>query len=114
MNGSQVIILIGNGDGTFQPPIDYSVPFGIAVAIADFDGDGNLDLAVDNLPSSVGGIFSFLSGNGDGTFNTPQVIHIGVGPLSIATGDFNGDGKPDVAINSWNAGTATILLNTSH
>jgi len=114
MNGSQVIILIGNGDGTFQPPINYSVPFGIAVAIADFDGDGNLDLAVDSLPSSTGGIFSFLSGNGDGTFNAPQVIHIGIGPLSIATGDFNGDAKPDVAINSANAGTATILLNTSH
>ncbi len=112
---SQVIILLGNGDGTFQSPIGYNVSiYGIAVAIADFDGDGNLDLAVDSSPGSTSGIFSFLSGNGDGTFNTPQIIHVGVDPLSIATGDFNGDGKPDVAINSANAGTATILLNTGH
>jgi len=112
---SQVIVLLGNGDGTFQSPITYNISiYGIAVAIADFNGDGNLDLAVDCTPGSTGGTFTFLSGNGDGTFNTPQIIHIGVDPLSIATGDFNGDGKPDVAINSWNDGTATILLNTGH
>jgi hypothetical protein len=112
---SQVIILIGDGDGTFQSPIAYNIStYGIAVAIADFDGDGNLDLAVDSSPSSTSGTFSFFSGNGDGTFKAPQIIHVGVDPLSIATGDFNGDGKPDVAINSWNDGTATILLNTGH
>lgn len=64
--------------------------------IADFNGDGNLDLAVCNLGDST---FSVLLGNGDGTFG-PQLVTQTAGAISMAVGDFNRDGKLDLAIVS--------------
>jgi len=64
--GDQVAILLGNGDGTFQPPVNYtagSLPS--SVTAADFNGDGKLDLVVTNYDSKS---VSVLLGNGDGTF----------------------------------------------
>jgi len=62
-----VSIFLGNGDGTFQPKVDYSTSSGPAsVAVGDFNGDGNLDLAVANLAD---GTVSIFLGNGDGTFH---------------------------------------------
>jgi hypothetical protein len=83
-----ISVLLSNGDGTFQPPIYYSFPNGVTdVVVADFNGDGKLDLAV------VAGSIRVMLGNGDGTFKAGIA-----GPSAnlIAVGDFNGDGKPDL------------------
>jgi hypothetical protein len=66
--------------------------------MADFDGDGKADLAVANRGDNS---LSVLLGNGDGTFQTHVDYALGGGPSSVAYGDFNGDGRPDlvVAIN---------------
>src|SRR5438552_1604767 len=100
--GGTLGVLLGNGDGTFQPAVISSIPQasgGQQLAIADFDGNGTLDVA------SGAGNFLLL-GNGDGTFQ-PALILGADGP-GIAVGDFNLDGKPDLAV-----GGVTILLNIS-
>ncbi len=100
---SSVNTFLGNGDGTFQAPINIARPpfdgvQSVEVALADFNGDGKPDVAF-----GTGEIV--LLGNGDGTF---QFVPLGAGGVGIATGDFNGDGRPDIAV-----GGVAVLLNIS-
>jgi len=89
------VVLMGNGDGTFQNPVAYSTELAYSLAIADFNNDGNLDIVVANLdPSTV----SVYLGNGDGTFQPPLASGTTYGSYYIAVGDFNNDGKLDVVI----------------
>jgi len=105
---SAVSVLIGKGDGTFGAPVKYSAGEGpLALAVADFNGDGRLDLAVANNRSRN---VSLLWGKGDGTFDAPVNFGAGVNPLALAVGDFNGDGQPDLAV--VNDGGVLVLLNT--
>jgi len=95
-------VLLGKGDGTFQPATSISVPLEIGpsqLAIADFNGDGKLDIA-------SGDANFLLLGNGDGTFQSPLLL--GAGGPGIAAGDFDGNGSLDLAV-----GGVTILLNRS-
>jgi len=96
-----VSILLGNGDGTFQPQKKAITPtYPHELAAADFDGDGNLDLAING---SSNGFLGVMLGNGDGTFK-PEQVYITTwglaGAVSPAPGDFNGDGKLDLAVLS--------------
>lgn len=109
---SGLTILLGNGDGTFAPSSGSPIPAGgapSAIVVADFNGDGKLDLAVTNSGSNN---VSILLGSGDGTF-TPSAdspIPVGSAPVAIAVADFNGDGKLDLAIANHTSDTVTILL----
>jgi len=104
LNDSEIVVFRGNGDGgTFQSPSAVPVPNPLqrAFALADFNGDGKLDLAIPGV---------LLPGNGDGTFRSPiQLSPIG-GPTGLVAADFNGDGKPDLAINNLGI---SILLNVA-
>jgi hypothetical protein len=93
---NSVSVLLGNGDGTFQPAVSYPVGANpIAVSIGDFTGDGKLDIFTVNSNSSV----SVLLGNGDGTFQSQVATNIVTNQLSdVTVGDFNGDGKLDLAM----------------
>ena len=99
----------GNGDGTFQAPVYQSMPFApnpYPIAMADFNRDGKLDLALSGgTPSGVGGTW-ILFGNGDGTFQIPGAPASTAGGDFQGIGDFNGDGIPDIE-----AGTAILLGN---
>lgn len=103
-----VLLNQGDGNGTFQPAVSYGVGSEPRnVAVGDFDGDGNPDLAVANSGENN---VSVLLGNGNGTFQTAVNYGVGTGPYSVAVGDFNGDGYPDLATttSSYNV---SVLLN---
>ncbi|MGA2355472.1 MAG: Ig-like domain repeat protein [Terriglobales bacterium] len=102
-------VLLGNGDGTFQPVVLYDAG-GVEtrnVAVADVNGDGKPDLLTANLGSTVG----VLLGNGDGTFQSVVSYAAGNSPFSIAVADVNGDGKQDAVTANWGGGANVLLGN---
>jgi hypothetical protein len=106
-----VAVLLNNGDGTFQPHVDYAVGSEpVAVVSADLNRDGNLDLIVLNGNNNFPGSVSILLGNGDGTFRTQVDYPVAGWATSVAVGDFNGDGVPDLAVTNVSLGTVSILL----
>jgi len=115
-------VLLGKGDGTFT--IAYG-SFGIgngtstsnSIAAADFNGDGKLDLvetcaSLDDQPCNL---LLIQSGNGDGTFMQSPAVLIPLafsGSQSMAVGDFNGDGQPDLAVTNSGANGVNVFLNS--
>jgi hypothetical protein len=94
-------VLLGNGDGTFQPPITLTAgPEPFNLALGDLNKDGKLDFAVTDFSA---GVYIFL-GDGDGTFQPPALISTGNSPSAIAAHDFNGDSKLDLAVAGFPPG----------
>lgn len=117
-NGT-VSVLLGNGDGTFRPqPAAYtagSTP--ASVTIADLNGDGRLDLVTANTDANAT-TGSVLLGNGDGTFGPSPyqsaTSYIAAHPWSIAVGDLNGDGRPDLVTADFVSSRVRVLLGNGN
>ncbi len=115
--GDTVTIRLGNGDGTFADAISIvlaPLPSGmagpVAMALGDFDEDGNTDIAVtldDDFPGQV----AILLGDGTGNFTEqPNRLSVGDSPLGIAVGELNGDGNEDLAVPNWFDDTVSVLF----
>ena len=109
-----VTVLLGTGMGGFTAAAGSPFAVGkapVAVAAADFNGDNILDLAVAN---SADDTVTVLLGAGTGRFTAAPYSPLAVGknPAAVAAADFNGDGKPDLAIANSGDNTLTVLLNT--
>jgi hypothetical protein len=111
VDNSGAAVLLGNGDGTFQPAEVYATggqPYFFATA--DVNGDQNIDICV---VDSYGNYITVLLGNGDGTFSPRKNLPLGNSQPNVDSaviGDFDGDGKPDVAV-SVQTGLAVLLGN---
>jgi hypothetical protein len=108
----QVIVMLSNGDGTFQDPVTIA-SLGVrisAIAVADFNGDGHPDI----VASKTDGTVSVLLGNGDGTFQSPITSQFSpaetVSNGSVVVGDFFGDGHLSLAVTGNITGTNSFLL----
>ncbi len=103
-----LVVLFGNGDGTFQPFVKLWQGFTGAVAVADFNGDGTLDISVVNWWLGTVGV---LLGDGNGAFAKPVFYDTGgAGPWAIAIADLNHDHKPDLVVTNSESGNVGVLL----
>ncbi len=105
--------LLAASAAAFGPPAPIALPaVPNATALADFNGDGNLDVAF----SLGGAIVGVAPGVGDGTFGAVQSFNaypssVPRVALSVTTGDFDGDGRPDIVVSNFSANTVSILRN---
>ena len=102
-------MLLGDGTGSFGAPTDF--PMGInpvAVAVADFNNDGDADLVTANNGNDV----SVRLGTGTGSFGAPTSFPVVIAPTDVVVGDFNNDGKADLAVSNLGLANVFVLLGT--
>ena len=107
-----VTILLGNGTGGFTQPAGSPVSVGsgpFSLTVGDFNRDGKVDLAV---PNENDNNVTILLGNGSGGFTQPagSPVPVGSSPVSVGVGDFNLDGKPDLAVVNQVDSNVSIML----
>jgi hypothetical protein len=109
-SGSNVSILLGTGTGSFSTATNFSVGTNpVSIAVGDFNGDGRPDLAVLSSNSSNGAV-SLLLGTGTGSFSAARNYPASLFDRNLETGDFNQDGKLDLAVSSPALPTSDILI----
>ena len=116
-NGDFVDVLLGNGDGTFQPPAPISLGFGVypvGIVAGDFTGNGLLDLATADSNGNGTDDYSVYLNNGNGTFQGPSPYALGGtgSSTAIVTGDFTGDGQTDLAISRTSPDDVQVRLSS--
>src|SRR5205823_4824825 len=109
---NNVSVLLGGAGGSFVPASGSPFLAGssaFSVAVGDFNADSHTDLAIADYGSND---VSILLGNGGGQFAPAPggPIAVGINPISIATGDFNGDSDPDLAVANSNSNDVSILI----
>jgi hypothetical protein len=105
--GGVLSVLIGRGDGTFEPQVRYGVDEVLTyVALLDFNGDGAQDLVV---TSSGGGAAYLLEGQGDGTFIKRQRLPVGDSPFAVAVGDVDGDADLDLVVANFGSDDVSLI-----
>ena len=109
-SGDSVSVLLGNGDGTFQPTTIYSMGFGPhGMALLDVDGDGDLDVATANTDDDD---LSLRRNNGDGTLGAETSFAGGVTfEWAMGAADFNNDGIVDLVVGGANGQARVHLSN---
>jgi hypothetical protein len=112
-----VSIYVGSA-GSFSAPTE--IPLGtthpLAIAIADFNGDSDVDLAVSNeveSTSTIPGTVSILLGGTGASFSAPTSVDAGIRPQSVVTGEFNGDSDPDLAVANEGSNSVSINLGST-
>ncbi|WP_414543033.1 DUF4347 domain-containing protein [Nostoc sp. CCY0012] len=112
-----VSVLVGNGDGTFKPATTFSVlGFGgggirpHAIALGDFDKDGDLDIVTANYNSNDVSVLFGTRQSDPAGFSPARTFAVGTRPTSVAVGDFNHDGNLDLVTTNTNANNVSILL----
>ncbi len=106
---SDISVILGRGDGTFQPVQEFNSGFSglMGIAVSDVNGDGKQDVMVVHELGNAG----VLLGNGDGTLQAAELFSTnGVYPASLIAADLNHDGKPDMIIGSYNPGTGHVAV----
>jgi hypothetical protein len=104
-----VAIYLNNGAGTFAAGVSYTIthaPYGLAVA--DFDGDGDQDIAATAQYSPFSRVYLLLN-NGNGTFVAGNFYNVSVSPNYIVSADLDGDGDQDLAISTYNNATNSLV-----
>ena len=104
---SSFVVFLGNGDGTFTPVAESNnAPvIGYRMAAGDLNNNGKLDLVLATGDDSV----SVLLGNGDGTFQSAVKYKVATNSYGVAIADFNGDGKPDIAVADSSSNEISVL-----
>ncbi|WP_286825470.1 Calx-beta domain-containing protein [Microcystis sp. LSC13-02] len=111
-SSNNVSVLLGTGTGSFGPATNFSVGNSpCSVTVGDFNGDGKSDLAVANNSSNNNDNVSVRLGTGTGSFGPATNFTVGSGPFSVTVGNFNGDGKSDLAVASRLTNNVSVLLN---
>jgi Bacterial Ig-like domain (group 3)/FG-GAP-like repeat len=112
---AQIAVLLGNGNGTFQPCLvsqfqaggSLYANIGSPIGVADFNGDGAVDLAAADIQNDV---VYILLGNNSGSFTLKTTLFNGSGPTTVFTSDFNGDGHVDILVHGALGADATVYL----
>ena len=109
-DSGDVSVLLGTGTGSFGASNNFGAGFRpSSVAIGDLNGDGKLDLVTTNDGINNGWVLLLL-GDGTGSFNAATYFGVGSSPRSVAIGDLNGDGKPDLAVANGSSNNISVLL----